>query len=100
MLPPLGPNHHHVDLAAAVRRAEDPLAPLEDRGLDGMPPNLDKDQLDLLPSARTQNDPLQRLIPMARSTWACFRISAYNRAYVRGRRRGANSANAAEFLAA
>jgi hypothetical protein len=53
-LPSLGPGHHHVDIAAAAPGADEPLAPLEARGLDGMPPrNQDKDQLDLLPSGRT-----------------------------------------------
>jgi hypothetical protein len=31
MLPPLGPGHHHVDVAAAAGRADEPLAPLRNR---------------------------------------------------------------------
>jgi hypothetical protein len=36
-LSPLGPGHHHVDAAAAAPGAEEPLAPLDDRGVCAVP---------------------------------------------------------------
>jgi len=37
MLPPLGPGHHHVDVAAAAPGADEPLAPLRDGGVGAVP---------------------------------------------------------------
>ena len=39
----LGPGYHHVDISAFALGTHEPFAPIEDRGLGGMPPrNLDK----------------------------------------------------------
>jgi hypothetical protein len=36
-LPPLGPGHHHVDIAAAAVRAHQPIAPIENDSLGAVP---------------------------------------------------------------
>src|SRR5215469_16093049 len=36
-LPPLGPGHHHIDIAGAAVRAHQPIAPIENDGLGAVP---------------------------------------------------------------
>jgi hypothetical protein len=36
-LSPLGPGHHHIDVAAAARGADEPIAPIETDGLGAVP---------------------------------------------------------------
>ena len=37
-LSPLGPGHHHVDVAATTPGADQPIAPIENDGLGAVPP--------------------------------------------------------------
>ena len=56
-LPPLGPGHHHVDVAAAARRADEPLAPLGDACFGPVAlGDLGSIRLDLMTALRAPNN--------------------------------------------